>query len=77
MATCRSCGADVIFTESAKGGAVAILDEQPVPDGNIILDQHGHAVYLTKAEKAIAPGPRYVSHFATCPQRARHRKAKR
>lgn len=48
------------------------LDLAPVADGNVQLVA-GVAHVLHKDELP-APGPRYVSHFATCPNARRHRK---
>lgn len=51
------------------------LDVEPVDDGNIVLgrdDDGPVAMYLRKDETTTRD--RYVSHFATCPHAAEHRK---
>jgi len=55
-----------------------LIDATPRADGNIKLDgtEDGdgtaNAFYISKAETWT--GPRYVSHFATCPDRQEFRK---
>lgn len=79
MTTCRSCGADIIWARTEHSKRMP-LDAQPV-DGS-----QGHTFVLrdpTSAEGPLAisatpaqlPGEvYYVSHFATCPQAAEHRR---
>jgi len=69
---CRSCGAAIIWAKTAGGSSVP-LDAEPVPNGNIVLRSDGIAVYL-KAADARPTGGCFVSHFATCPNAAQHRK---
>lgn len=74
---CRSCGAQIIWIRSAKTDNLLPLDAEPVPDGNTyILD--GKAV-IQKGDifDEMIDGPRYKSHFATCPNAQQHRKAKK
>lgn len=62
---CRSCGAPIIWTRTAKGKAMPV-DAEPRSDGEIALrDEEGTlvAVYIGAATDGEA---RYVSHFATC-----------
>lgn len=64
MSTCRSCGARITWLETA-GGKKIPVDEDPVPDGNIIVvGKMAHV--LGKGQETTEP--RYVSHFVTCPQ---------
>jgi hypothetical protein len=51
------------------------LDQEPVPDGNVVVVD-GVACVLKSEREALLVGeePRYVSHFATCPQAAAHRR---
>jgi hypothetical protein len=67
---CRSCGADVCWVKSEKTGKSMILDAAPVDNGNITLALTGLGVVGDKT----ATGPRYISHFATCPQAKHWRK---
>lgn len=67
---CRSCGASVFFARTAKG-ATAILDwESDEEKGNMRLDAQGVARYVGP----IGEGPRYHSHFWTCPDAERWRR---
>jgi hypothetical protein len=80
-ANCRSCGAIIVWTET-EGGKRAPVDELPVTNGNIRLEQREDDVPL-----AVYVGPpdpdqpsilwedaRFISHFATCPQRKEWRR---
>jgi len=51
-------------------GKSAPLNATPDPLGNLGLDAQGLAVIAAKAPM----GPRYTSHFATCPQAGQHRR---
>ena len=72
---CRSCGAEVVWTQTTKGKAMPV-DAEPVSTGNVQL--------IPQADPRESPlavvvgrrveGPKYVSHFVTCPQAAQHRK---
>ena len=68
MSACRSCGAAVRWEVTA-GGRRMPLDAEPVPDGNVVVVD-GQARVLTSAgaELLTLDTPRFVSHFATCPQ---------
>lgn len=74
---CRSCGAAVRWVKSAKTGRVMPLDPEPRDDGNIVLlDRWQLNLRLARVlehdevtqERLFGIEPRYVSHFATCPQ---------
>ena len=84
MATCKSCGAELLWAKTPNGRMMP-LDVQPVPDGNIKLLGDGTCEVLTKDdlehidEKCDLSGyvPRlHTSHFATCPGASQHRKAR-
>lgn len=72
---CRSCGALILWARTTKGKRVPI-DAGPVENGNIRLAYAGDgsdpvAHYEPPGQPAlpdVEPEPRYVSHFATCPQ---------
>lgn len=70
---CRSCYARVWWARNADG-TDQILDFEPVPNGNIQFADMGKIRYLTKREPALHGIPRYQSHFATCPNREKHRR---
>jgi len=64
---CRSCGEPILWVEMAATGRKMPLDVLPVPAGNVVLGPDGRARVLGKGEDA-GETPRYVSHYATCPQ---------
>lgn len=74
MPKCASCNADIFFGRTKKGTAMPI-DQLPVADGNLVVDDDGGVRILTNDEKGTYTGPRYHSHFATCPCAPRHRRA--
>jgi hypothetical protein len=73
MSTCRSCGQRITWLKTPGGKAMPV-DEDPVEDGNILIDvEHCQLVARVygsaeMARKAAPEEPRYVSHFQTCPQ---------
>ena len=77
MDKCRFCGAPVIWVQTDKGKTMPI-DPDPVEHGNLRLipvGETGKVHYLKKGElEEDSPEPRYVSHFATCPNAKQHRK---
>ena len=77
-AACKSCGAPVVWTVTHNGKAMPV-DADPVENGNIVLRRDGETVvaeYPGREHPSLfeAPRPRYVSHFATCPERDQWRK---
>lgn len=58
IATCRSCGADIIWFATKKGGRM------PVDAGTVV------------ASDKVLNLKYHRSHFATCPNANKHRKAK-
>lgn len=76
--TCASCGADILFANSAATGKRMPIDAGPVEGGNIRLEPRPRP--LPPLAHVIGPtldlfnsdddGTRYVSHFATCPNAA-------
>lgn len=87
MTACRSCGAE-IFWGTTKNGKREPIDFEPVAHGNIEIVASGETEdgvtavlvrHLLKGEAESAtlfePPPRYVSHFVTCPDAAKHRRA--
>lgn len=70
MTRCRSCPATVRWVLTAATGARMPLDPDPVEDGNVVLDWvNGSVVARVLRKGETHDGPRYVSHFATCPAR--------
>lgn len=80
-ALCKTCRASVVWVTTEKGEAMPV-DAAPVRGGNIRLEGSAArptAVYvepLLESEEQRA-APHYVSHFATCPQAAQHRRTRR
>lgn len=72
-AHCSSCKQKIYWAETEKRRRIPV-DPYPVKGGNIVLVERPHleplAVYVKK-DPDIA---HFVSHFATCPNAAQHRK---
>jgi hypothetical protein len=78
--TCQSCLAAIFWMTTTTGGRMPI-DCEPVPDGNIrlleefstveVLGKKATSAARTKGEKL------YKSHFASCPNAAKHRKGRK
>lgn len=81
MSRCRSCGAPVEWAETLGGKAIP-LDLEERPDGNlrvVEVTRRGAPIvaYLSKEALGHPAAGRRVTHFATCPNAASHRKADR
>lgn len=76
-ASCRSCGAPIVFAVTERGKRIPI-DAEPVENGNIALDrlQEPPRAYVLKTATAreMVEGNLYVLHFSTCPNAAQHRR---
>ena len=68
-ATCRSCGAPIRWERTVNGKAIP-LDPDPVADGNFGIRNDGKVASIHGFPD---DAPRYVTHFATCPNAAQHR----
>lgn len=64
MASCSTCGAEIIWATSERGRPMP-LDAKP--EKRILLEQNGKATIARVVDT-------YVSHFVTCPQRDEHRR---
>ncbi|MEM6988893.1 MAG: hypothetical protein AAF721_00305 [Myxococcota bacterium] len=81
MSVCKSCKAPITWAITDKGRSIPI-DAKPVENGNLVLVREDGPAEMRgqKLLRARAPGlfdagaPRYVSHFATCPNSKEHRK---
>lgn len=77
MSACRSCGAPVRWVITSRGKRMP-LDAEPVDDGNVVLDMSDRndpvAIVVPPEQILVEDGPRYVSHFATCPNADQHRR---
>lgn len=65
---CRSCSAEILFVRLSSGKTMPV-DERKSIVGNIEL-RDGIA-YVVPCDGET---PRYISHFATCPQAGAHRR---
>ncbi|HMI85960.1 MAG TPA: hypothetical protein VK550_17805 [Polyangiaceae bacterium] len=75
-AYCRSCGARIVWAKTPAGKAMP-LDADPVTDGNIVLEEdNAGAIAHVRSAAFGGVGVFHKSHFATCPNAARHRKPK-
>lgn len=77
MTECRSCGAEIVWASTERGKAIPI-NPAPDVDGNLAISGSGRhdadfsARVIAGDEKYS--GPRYKSHFATCPDSDKWRK---
>lgn len=78
MPKCKSCQAEVNYIKMEPVGHVMPVDNDPHPSGNIVINGRGYGeiqggdLFDSQEEK-----PRYISHFATCPNAPSHRKVRR
>jgi len=64
----QQCQAIIIWTVTERTGKRMPVDAQPSPDGNLVLTPSPHGAPISKVADLLDPdGPRYLSHFATCP----------
>lgn len=73
------CNEPVVWATT--GRARMLVNAATHPDGNIVLRDNGgsdpHAQVLTVAQRATkAAGTLHLSHFATCPDARRYRRAR-
>lgn len=78
MNTCSSCGAKILWAKTPSWRTIPI-DAEPSPEGNIRLGGepgNRYATILSGEQAASVRGfgeKLYVTHFATCPNAAKHR----
>jgi hypothetical protein len=75
---CRSCPAQIRWAVTTKGKRIP-LDLDPRDDGNVtleLIDGVWHATVHGKDAVIPAGTKRFISHFATCVNAARHRRPK-
>ena len=87
MSACRSCDAPILWVVTQAGRSMP-LDPDPVEGGNVeMTGRYGetrqgtvvplvvvHAGGEQLALDGVPTAPRYVSHFATCPNADEHRR---
>lgn len=69
MKTCRSCGAEIIWTETMNGKKMPV-DAKPVQGFVLVRDE----LDPSSTPRAI-PEKIHLSHFATCPNADQHRRS--
>ncbi len=73
--TCKSCGSEILWRNTAKGIPHPI---DPIPHeygGNIVIQGDTcHVLTVAELTTLAAGTPRYMSHFASCPSANKHRK---
>jgi hypothetical protein len=75
MSTCRTCEADILWARTRAGESIPV-DAVPRPDGTLVL--HGEPPNrLALPRLPLDSEPFYASHFATCPNADKFRRAKR
>jgi hypothetical protein len=80
---CRSCGAPIRWAVTVNGKRMPV-DDQPTPDGTLVLSDPSPGAYAPTVAQYVEPEqsplfevpdpPRFTSHFATCPNADQHRK---
>jgi hypothetical protein len=83
MSKCSSCGAEIRWVKTGRGKNMP-LDCRPSDHGNVVIqkDGAGNEVAHVVADRRDADAhralghPTYTSHFASCPQAAKHRRTR-
>lgn len=73
---CKACGKPMRFVRMGASGRLNPLDADPVPEGNIRVED-GQGLIVSKADREAGKYlgvPLYKSHFATCPKGPTFRK---
>ena len=68
MSACRKCAARIVWAVTERGKSMPV-NRDPVENGNLVLEeQDGRPPIARKPDELLDRDlPRYVSHFATCP----------
>ncbi len=75
LAECRSCGTTIRWCQTPLGKKMPV-DIDSVPGGNVDLVKIGPGKYMAKVVAADEGVNRYRSHFASCPNADKHRRAR-
>ena len=76
IASCRSCGAPIVWAEMPSG-KMNCFDVEPTSAGLWAIDDRTptpKAAKIARAEGSSEPG--FTSHFATCPNAESHRRTR-
>lgn len=77
---CRSCGRRIVWAETTIGKRMPV-DVEPSDNGNVeLIEDGGGTIALVLRNDEIGSARNrgallYLSHFATCPNAKRHRRA--
>jgi len=73
VATCRSCGAEIVWCATRAGNRMPV-DAEPSSAGDFVIVQDDESgKLLTHKAPRDYSGPKHTSHFATCPHADEHR----
>lgn len=81
--SCFSCRAPIQWARTERGNRIPLDPIENLTQGNLI--ETGETIDGEQVMRVIAPGsmedalhtgPRFVSHFATCPHADRHRRSR-
>lgn len=75
-AKCRSCGAAIFWAKHCTTKKLLPVDATPHPLGTFWLTKRGTELEAQAVGEGEEERNRWVSHFATCPHAAQHRKPK-
>lgn len=70
---CKSCGAEIFWALTATHNRMPV-DAAPNDKGNLVIGGVEHGVPIVEFEAGETL--RYMAHFVTCPNAAKHRKRK-
>lgn len=74
---CKSCSAQIVWAQNPRTLKLMPIDAEPVKSGNIRLTERGQGLptaEVVKADLAFGRTDLRLSHFATCPHAASHRR---
>lgn len=77
--TCASCKAAIFWAITEANGKPIPIDYAPVASGNVVIiapDDPRQPLVASMDIRRRQNGPRYVAHFATCPDAALWSKSK-
>lgn len=69
---CSTCEAKVWWVRTERNQRMPV-DHKPVERGNLYFSGPGRVAHATSLQRSQSGVPKYVSHFATCPDRKLHR----
>jgi hypothetical protein len=66
MATCRSCGAQIVWAVTEAGKRMPV-DPEPSPDGNVeLIGSPEHPRAVVHGTRPLFGPPLHLAHFVTC-----------